>query len=106
MNNEGVLLAELIHLHKLQVSGLNKRIAELEANQLVSVTERLPVCESGCWSAPVIAVCDAGLVYRSSYMCNAHYEGCWQRTQSFINNASKRVMYWMPLLIPEDEGKS
>jgi hypothetical protein len=70
-------------------------------SEWVSVDDRLPESSNGEWSKPVIALCDCGIVYHLS-----HFKGdegdCWQRTSSFANNESSRVMYWMELNLPEE----
>ena len=62
----------------------------------ISVKERLPEAESDCWSEPVIALSDAELIYKLSYFNSADpSDGCWQRTKSFADSASKVVTHWI-----------
>jgi hypothetical protein len=69
------------------------------ADRWISVDDNLPVSAKGQWSQPVIAMSDAGLIYKLSYF-NGDDSGCWQRTSSFAESASKIVTHWMPLPVP------
>jgi hypothetical protein len=82
-----------------EILALRERVERLEQGGWISVDERLPENEEGCWSEPVIALCDCDIVYRLSCM-----NGAWQRTQSFADNLSKRVTHWQPLPQPPKEN--
>ena len=66
------------------------------APKWISVDEYLPRSANGTWSKRVIGLCDIGLVYSLSYF-NSDLEvgGCWQRSNSFVENASKKIVAWM-----------
>jgi len=64
-----------------------------------SVEDFTPLSCYGKPSNRVIALCDCGIVYRMSYT-GTKDDGLWNKTESFTNNASKRVTHWMPLLLP------
>jgi len=73
---------------------LNEQLAS--APKWISVDEYLPRSANGTWSKRVIGLCDIGLVYSLSYF-NSDLEvgGCWQRSNSFVENASKKIVAWM-----------
>ncbi|MEX2986831.1 DUF551 domain-containing protein [Serratia fonticola] len=65
-------------------------------SQFISVDERLPESKEGRWSAEVIALGDAGDVFKLS--CMGSY---WQRTKAFIESDSEKITHWMPLIYPD-----
>lgn len=66
-------------------------------SEWVSVDERLPESSEGVWSKEVIALGDAGDIFKLS--CMGAY---WQRSKSFIESDSEKITHWMPLIYPDN----
>lgn len=62
----------------------------------IKVEDKLPESKDGMWSAEVIALGDAGDIFKLS--CMGEY---WQRSKAFIDSESQRITHWMPLNYPE-----
>lgn len=68
-----------------------------ESPQWISTESRLPESQEGKWSKEVIALGDAGDIFKLS--CMGSY---WQSTEAFIKSQSTKITHWMPLIYPDD----
>jgi len=58
-------------------------------NKWIDADKETPKNDDGLWSDPVIAISDTGDVFKLSCI-----GGYWQRTSSFINTGSTKIVAW------------
>ncbi|UXE39614.1 DUF551 domain-containing protein [Raoultella ornithinolytica] len=69
----------------------------MKAEDWISVDDRLPESQAGKWSEEVIALGDAGDIFKLA--CMGTY---WQRSEAFVNSHSTKITHWTSLIYPNN----